>query len=393
MNDILLRAIQAMDAYNQGYNKGVNGVGDQIGTATKSQESEINPGTTGVSAGFYAVAYTLADGSMVISYRGTDDPVADAIYGYGLPLLGTPDSLQTNMAIKFYQQVAASLGSTPHAANVTLWEVASPVTWPRSTVRLPRSSTMRCSNWPPPTTMLRFSHTRGRHENCLCHFADYLWGAFLWTCMPVFDQVAVVRFRITIDVETPEGVKFGSGVIENRRIKPTWDFKPYHDDVTGEAIEVDLGERGSLFLLVEQAQPFSIILYRAYHDADLLPPSMGDIEVQRYIAKLRQPVEIKFKEMSIFSVVRFPDRSNPQSVEKAALGDLRTTFGNGVQLKRIVVVPTDEQISTGIETRLPWLSSLIARSQYTHIDGTEGSTSGSDPLSKTLSVHYFKRSQ
>ena len=33
-NSVLLRAILAMDAYNQGYNEGVLGVGDFIGDAS-----------------------------------------------------------------------------------------------------------------------------------------------------------------------------------------------------------------------------------------------------------------------------------------------------------------------------------------------------------------------
>jgi hypothetical protein len=77
---ILLRAILAMDAYNQGYGQGVLGVGNQIGEANRTQDSQIlrdaNDQRLDQPAGFYAVAYTLADGSKVISYRGTDQLTA-----------------------------------------------------------------------------------------------------------------------------------------------------------------------------------------------------------------------------------------------------------------------------------------------------------------------------
>jgi hypothetical protein len=75
MDEVLFRAILAMDAYNRGYAPGVKELGRinaQIGNVTISKESDIDPGTTGVLAGFYAVAYTTAAGGKIISYRGTD---------------------------------------------------------------------------------------------------------------------------------------------------------------------------------------------------------------------------------------------------------------------------------------------------------------------------------
>lgn len=73
---ILLRAILAMDAYNRGYNAGIKdlgGVGSQIGEATLSTDSTLGFGEGVDSAiGFYAAAYTVAGGSTVVSYRGTD---------------------------------------------------------------------------------------------------------------------------------------------------------------------------------------------------------------------------------------------------------------------------------------------------------------------------------
>lgn len=74
MDDSLFRAILAMDAYNQGYAPGLKGVGGKIGKATilkDALDKTIFPEGAAQAAGFYAVAYELADGSKVISYRGT----------------------------------------------------------------------------------------------------------------------------------------------------------------------------------------------------------------------------------------------------------------------------------------------------------------------------------
>ena len=80
MNNDLMMAILAMDAYNQGYDRGTLGVGTAIGDTNLAFDStsEFSPSTAaaGQAAGFFAAAYTLADGSKVISYRGTDKNAA-----------------------------------------------------------------------------------------------------------------------------------------------------------------------------------------------------------------------------------------------------------------------------------------------------------------------------
>ncbi len=91
----LFLAILALDSYNRGYGAGIadttgqdpDGLGDasgtKIGNASISARSSSDPTGTEVSEGFYALAYTLtgavgegsdtlAAGTTVISYRGTD---------------------------------------------------------------------------------------------------------------------------------------------------------------------------------------------------------------------------------------------------------------------------------------------------------------------------------
>ena len=90
----LFLSILSMDAYNRGYGAGLsdgrhveNGVdlglgdaiGTQIGTAEISSRVSSDPNGEARAAGFYAIAYTvngvddIADGTTVISYRGTDN--------------------------------------------------------------------------------------------------------------------------------------------------------------------------------------------------------------------------------------------------------------------------------------------------------------------------------
>ena len=114
MNNVLMKAILAMDSYNRGYDQGVEITGSQIGRATITSDSidlgtqEINGQTVRNDANisFYAIAYDY-NGEKVISYRGTDDIISDAYHGWTLGA-GNLDSKQGKMAIEFYKTVVGA---------------------------------------------------------------------------------------------------------------------------------------------------------------------------------------------------------------------------------------------------------------------------------------------
>ena len=89
MNQDLFLAILAMDAYNRGYGAGIANLGAEgswLGEAKIIRQSDVDPNTPGVDAGFYAVAYEWGD-KTVISYRGTDsfelsNPANDVLNGW-----------------------------------------------------------------------------------------------------------------------------------------------------------------------------------------------------------------------------------------------------------------------------------------------------------------------
>lgn len=73
--DALEYAILALDSYNQGFDPNVSHGETTIGLFTKIRESDISSNSIEVSVGFYAAAYQDASGNIVISYRGTDNPL------------------------------------------------------------------------------------------------------------------------------------------------------------------------------------------------------------------------------------------------------------------------------------------------------------------------------
>ncbi|PZP55644.1 MAG: hypothetical protein DI586_06160 [Micavibrio aeruginosavorus] len=100
----LFKAILAMDAYNRGYDAGIdlpNSIGSKIGNASVIRTRGEDDAE---AIGFYAIAYQLAGGEKVISIRGTDnkDVLSKDIFktdvwnGWGVAL-GSPEGKQAGM--------------------------------------------------------------------------------------------------------------------------------------------------------------------------------------------------------------------------------------------------------------------------------------------------------
>lgn len=111
MNRDLFLAILALDSYNRGYGKRLAFVGSQTGRDTGEVGRQLGTATIlkqdisdeAFDADFYAIAYNW-NGETVISYRGTDNLLRDAVTGYGVGagIAGVP---QGNLAIEFYSAV------------------------------------------------------------------------------------------------------------------------------------------------------------------------------------------------------------------------------------------------------------------------------------------------
>ena len=106
--DPMQMAILAMDVYNRDPsqpNALTNAPGTVIGAAAILTDSSKMSGAQ--AAGFYAAAYQLPDGSIVISYRGTTSFATDGVNGWPVGA-GNPYCPDAQLAIQFYQQVEAA---------------------------------------------------------------------------------------------------------------------------------------------------------------------------------------------------------------------------------------------------------------------------------------------
>ena len=158
------------------------------------------------------------------------------------------------------------------------------------------------------------------------------------------------RFRMTVEVETPQGLKSGSSVMEVIATKGSIQIGDQNGSgigMRGEAVVIDTAD-GPLFVLLKQP--------------DAEGPLARSVTLAMVPDALQQGVIATVGKLGgIFGggkgelsrddwpmMVRFRDINDPKSVVKVN--------PEAVGVKRIVVETTSDDVTTGIEKRLVWLS-------------------------------------
>lgn len=192
----------------------------------------------------------------------------------------------------------------------------------------------------------------------------------LSACLGGDDRTPDYRYRLTVEVETPEGLKTGSSVIQVRQWLGRAGGAPassqIYTRVRGEAVTVDLPGDQTLFALLRSE---SDIQWAGTIVSALTPSLVGSDGEARFdgVLHLKGETEVpptfpayKFIERrSAYPImVTFSDEADPTSVLLVDPDDLAATFGEGVSLKRITVKLTDEPVTTGIDERFRWLGSI-----------------------------------
>lgn len=187
-----------------------------------------------------------------------------------------------------------------------------------------------------------------------------------------------IRCRRTLTVDTPEGKRSGSSVVEDTIYFPGGLARAQGYAVVsrtqGEATVVDLGERGLLFATLADAER---LIHAQAHGTSLgcqapfprekfgVKPGTGispNDEVATYMDELNRQKpngDVPFKYLPMF--VRFRDLHDPASVEQVDPSDLATSFGAGVKFERLSIEITDDVVTKHIGTVLPWLANRDTR--------------------------------
>jgi hypothetical protein len=179
------------------------------------------------------------------------------------------------------------------------------------------------------------------------------------------DRAPDYRYRLTVEVETPEGLKAGSSVIEVQQSIGRTTMDGFGEQVflriRGEAVSVDLSNGRTLYALLRSGGDVEW----AARVIPRLSPDAGDknslddfllLEGKKELPR-KWSAQRPFNNVSAYPMmVTFGDEADPTSVAQADPDNLAATFGEGVKLKRITAELTDDPVTTGIERRLVWLS-------------------------------------
>jgi len=206
------------------------------------------------------------------------------------------------------------------------------------------------------------------------------------------------RYKLTLAVNTPAGVKRGSSVVEVMFWNVSIPAKGTTHKLRGEAFYLDLGSgaRPLVALLTSQlhpkygkdtrwtrdAGPDDNLLSRIYGE----PPPLDLIEYVSHIARMRGRRAITPGDLP--DLVSFADINDPKTVIKVDPNDLQATLGPGVSWNEITLESTDEPVTLGIETKLPW----IPEHYVGMLDGDHYRSFEKNALANKLSVADFYQS-
>jgi hypothetical protein len=177
------------------------------------------------------------------------------------------------------------------------------------------------------------------------------------------------RYKITVEVETPSGIRTGEAVREVRFYSRA-DRGGYGTAERGEAVAVDVAPGQTLFALISgDGEDF----YAAFPEArqrhgesraakavEIWPdwPNRGHFRLDEHGRKLPTSQGAVFKP-PVPLLVRFRDIKDPKSLQKVEPDNLSASFGSGVKLRRIIVEACRLcSVTAEIDKRLVWWGHL-----------------------------------
>ena len=200
------------------------------------------------------------------------------------------------------------------------------------------------------------------------------------------------RFKITVEIETPEGVKSGSAVREVTAVTQPSITPETHSvtyGVIGEAVAIDLGDRGVAFTLLGFTEVFKAFPKTAETNKEYIEYYSNLPAGQKAVLTNAHPQIVTFTDINDPLTVRMVlgSRFNVKKQDLEPVNDFEAIFGQGVRLKQVIIEITDEPVTWQIEKWLPWLPERKKGS-------LDGKLLGGGPeLSNILDYGYFKEGE
>lgn len=173
---------------------------------------------------------------------------------------------------------------------------------------------------------------------------------------------ASYRYLLTVEVETPGGLRMASVVHEvraRRELLTLPDSASASVEFRGEALRVDLGDDKAFFVLVqpeERSEETLVPIANAALDPAYRPGGIGNLKSIRRIARGGSGNEATLPiANSELRFVRFLDEQQPDTVQSVAPDAMTAAFGEGYRLRSIRIETTDRPVTQRIRSQLPWL--------------------------------------
>lgn len=161
------------------------------------------------------------------------------------------------------------------------------------------------------------------------------------------------RFRMTVAVDTPQGVRTDSSVFEVAaarigNILPEGAKRDWQ--VTGETVAVDLPGGATLFALLKTHAHFEDMmgLSMASLHSDFPGTGYDVVGVATELARGEHPGPAQVAPENYPTLVTFADEADPASVTLVEPGALAAHFGPGTARRGITVELTDEAVTRGL---------------------------------------------
>ena len=188
------------------------------------------------------------------------------------------------------------------------------------------------------------------------------------------------RYRLTVEVDTPQGLRTGSSVIEVHSVREHGSMERLLTPAKGEAVAVDLpggkvlvalltGENGSWAAAggLRDAYPpiaYGLADYQAHPD-----PFGAFVKEYQRMTRNRGVMVVprtklqggggRYEAISNYPrLVTFANIADPKSVVAVDADNLAASFGAGTKLRRITAQLTDDPVTVGIEKWLRWLATV-----------------------------------
>lgn len=161
------------------------------------------------------------------------------------------------------------------------------------------------------------------------------------------------RYRMIVNVETPDGLRSASSVIQvSWRKQPQLlvPVPPYHPSAEGEAVFVDLGNGRNLIALLAggvNGADVDYVIHAPQHASGLDFSEASKPRLPYLTGRWTLP------EGKLPTFVTFTDLNDPLSARVMPPDQFESVFGPGIRLRDVTIEMTKDDVTRGIEGKLP----------------------------------------